>query len=98
MTKEMKTMNCPYCKIRTAITPVKTEVVINRTKYFSHITYKEKADIIWWLGLCNYCMQPVLVRQHHSFLDIFPRPLPPKSDENIPEYIRKDLDEAKLCF
>jgi hypothetical protein len=50
----------------------------------------------WWIVVCNACQQPVLVFAKGA--RIFPTPLPKPSHERIPEKLRKDLDEAKMCF
>jgi len=51
---------------------------------------------VWWIGICNGCNHPVLV--HDEGDTIYPHPLPSPSDRNIPEDIRTDLGEAKMCF
>ncbi len=43
---------------------------------------------------CEY-VAPGVGRTKRS---IYPYPFPPPTDERIPDYIRKDIDEAKLCF
>jgi len=56
----------------------------------------ESGSEIWWIGICNYCHKPVLVKNDGDI--VFPTPLPLPSDKRIPEHIRQDLDEAKICF
>jgi hypothetical protein len=48
------------------------------------------------MGICNNCNRPVLISGDNTI--IYPHPLPSPTDKRIPEKIRKDLDEAKLCF
>jgi hypothetical protein len=50
----------------------------------------------WWIGVCNSCGQPVLVRNDVEI--VYPAPLPPPSDSNLPKALKEDLDEAKRCF
>jgi Domain of unknown function (DUF4145) len=50
----------------------------------------------WWIGICNSCQKPVLVSDSGNI--IYPTPRPTPTDQNIPEVLREDLDEAKLCF
>lgn len=50
----------------------------------------------WWIGTCNNCDHPVLIRNHGD--EIYPHPRPEPTDRNVPDGIREDLDEAKQCF
>jgi hypothetical protein len=50
----------------------------------------------WWLGKCNACKQPMLVQGHGA--KVFPVPQPGPVSEHIPEPMRSDLREAKLCL
>jgi len=58
--------------------------------------WKTRHDEIWWIGICNYCFKPLLVKNDGEV--VFPRPLPSPTDKRIPEHIRKDIIEAKMCF
>jgi len=91
---------CPHCKRYTALTvapatAIKISEYSNYIKTIGAIWEKESNDI-WWIGVCNYCKNPVLV--HNQGDTVYPRPLPSPTDERIPEHIRRDIDEAKLCF
>jgi len=81
---------CPYCRRYTSLTPAPRAM-----DSYTCIWEREHNDI-WWIGICNYCKRPVLV--HNEGDTVYPYPLPSPSDEKIPEDIRKDLDEAKMCF
>jgi HEPN domain-containing protein len=50
----------------------------------------------WWIGICNSCHNPVLVRGEGQ--QIYPSPLPSPTDPAIPQELAKDLNEAKLCL
>ena len=50
----------------------------------------------WWIGVCNGCNHPVLVRGEGY--DVYPSPIPTPTDPAIPQELAKDLDEAKMCF
>jgi len=52
----------------------------------------------WWIGICNYCQNAVLVRDSGSHRTVVPQPIPSPTNEKIPDRIRKDLNEAKMCF
>jgi len=87
---------CPYCKRHTSLTPAPRTVECGYDKLRTICLWERGYNDIWWIGICNYCKQPVLV--HNKGDIIYPQPLPSPSDERIPENIRKDLDEAKICF
>jgi hypothetical protein len=50
----------------------------------------------WWMGVCNACHQPMLVKDVGS--KVFPTPQPGPVSEHIPEPMRADLREAKTCL
>ncbi len=94
-------MFCPYCHEKTGIGPVSTTA--------GHpAVSRPRANEIWWMGECQGCHKMVLVFQaSHRFsgqkgytdsYTIYPTPLPSPTDERIPEIIRSDLMEAKLCY
>lgn len=83
---------CPYCHQYTSITVASRTV---RNYKVSCIWERGHYDL-WWIGICNCCKNPVLV--HNEGETIYPHPLPPSPDKRIPQAIRKDLKEAKVCF
>ncbi len=90
---------CPWCKRHSSITPAITQVSDPygyERKIEAFCVWEREHNEIWWIGVCSYCDKPVLVLNAGN--EIYPHPLPSPSDERIPEKIRKDLDEAKLCF
>ena len=86
---------CPYCKRHTALQMAPAEYKIGHETYTTACAWQSRYGI-WWIGVCNYCNEPVLVKNEGDV--VFPTPLPSPSDERIPEHIRQDLDEAKICF
>ena len=48
------------------------------------------------IGICNNCKELCLV--YDNRVRVYPHPLPSPTDERIPEELRKDLDEAKICY
>lgn len=88
---------CPHCHRHTSVTLAATSVLTGllETKNVACMWERARGDL-WWIGVCNYCKNPVLV--HNEGDVVYPHPLPPQSDPAIPADIRSDLDEAKLCF
>jgi len=91
---------CPYCKRYTALTPasveVKCESIYSTYQKSVGAIWRRDYNDVWWIGVCNYCKNPVLV--HNEGDVVYPSPLPSPTDERIPEHIRKDINEAKLCL
>ncbi|MCX6740322.1 MAG: DUF4145 domain-containing protein [Candidatus Parcubacteria bacterium] len=50
----------------------------------------------YWMGQCNSCQKVILVNNHSS--EKYPMPLPEPIDSRILEPIRKDFEEANICF
>lgn len=87
---------CPHCNQFTLITVVTNNI----ERYGSKLTkciYRDRVPgCIWWIGECHNCNRVVLVL--NNGIEIYPKPKPKLSDERIPEDIREDIDEAKMCF
>jgi len=67
-----------------------------RARYDSSTT-----DTLYEIGECNGCDFHLLVvrnRTGGSIRTIYPYPLPKKTDNRIPELVKKDFDEALLCL
>ncbi len=86
---------CPYCKRYTALQMAPAKYKRGYDTYTTACAWESGSEI-WWIGICNYCHKPVLVKNDGDI--VFPTPLPLPSDKRIPEHIRQDLDEAKICF
>jgi len=82
---------CPYCHRYTSVDRVRVEVDCYEKKRYVDAFWRN-----WWMGVCNCCNNPVLILGYGD--RIYPTPLPSPTDKNIPEAIRNDLDEAKMCF
>jgi hypothetical protein len=92
---------CPHCRRHTSLreAPVEYECTgaySGRHKYITGAILKKDYNKTWWIGVCNSCREPVLVLNEGEV--IYPHQLPSPSDSRIPEHIRNDLDEAKICF
>jgi hypothetical protein len=91
---------CPHCRRSTSLKEAPVEY--NCRGYGGTHTYttgtlwKKDYNKIWWIGVCNYCRDPVLILNQGDI--IYPHPLPSPSDGRIPEHIKNDLDEAEICF
>lgn len=88
---------CPHCHKNTSLRSAQTHA-----HYGGHDFLVNTETIIapnrssWWIGLCNFCDEPVLVKGEGD--EYYPTPLPAPTDKRIPEDLRKDIDEAKKCF
>lgn len=88
MANTSKVMNCPHCHTRTSITPL-------NTIYGQASMVSDPRGVRWFIGSCNLCSNPVLVGEVNGV--IWPHPLPTQTAAEIPEAIRGNLDEAKMC-
>lgn len=87
---------CPYCRRHTSLTPAPVKYSCNRTEYTTEAFWQKSYGHTWWIGVCNACESPVLVLNKGD--RVYPSPLPSPTEKDIPELIRLDLDEAKICF
>lgn len=87
---------CPFCHQHTSVEPARVRVDQRYDEFYVDAVWEESEDDRWWIGVCNYCHSPVLVKNDAD--TIYPQPLPAPTDTNVPEDIRADLDEAKQCF
>ena len=83
---------CPYCHRFTALSVVISIHGGNHT----YVHKSEKNSKTWWMGMCNNCKEICLVVENGE--RVFPHPLPTPTDERIPENLKNELDEAKICF
>lgn len=89
-------MYCPYCHKHTSVTHARIKVWVGHSAYIGEGEWQADSGAVWWIGLCNFCHRPVLVRDDGQ--QIFPTPRPSPTDERMPSNIRSDLDEAKACM
>lgn len=89
---------CPHCRKHTALSVARApyEGEYQRTEYTAAHWTSPTTGHRWWIGICNGCGKPSLVRDGGEV--IYPTPLPSPTDDHIPKQIAADLDEAKLCF
>ena len=94
---------CPYCaKIVSFAWTALSEAGGNLDTYLR--CYFKDNFHIWAVGQCPNCNECVLIKgfseSNREIIpkNIYPYPLPSPVDHRIPEKIKKDLEEAKLCF
>lgn len=87
---------CPYCQRHTALSYAKIEYRSGTYKHELNAIWFKKSGEHWWIGICNNCQNPMLVKNDGE--QVYPTPFPSPTDERIPEPMRQDLIEAKLCF
>jgi Domain of unknown function (DUF4145) len=98
---------CPHCGQHTAISPAPLAIFVQRPNTPPNdIAEEEISKWIgnqephyqygtgrWWMGKCNACQKPVLVKDIGGV--VYPPPQPGPISEAIPEPMRSDLREAK---
>lgn len=103
MSVEWVSIYCPFCNQRTSLK--EAPVYYNDPDYTGYgggkiknakAKWQKNANESWWIGICNFCREPVLVLNDGE--KIYPAPLPSPTDSRIPPEVRNDLDEAKKCF
>lgn len=105
MVTEQTSIYCPHCHKHTALS------VADGRKYESVVgDYIKSGESIftnrtgmWWIGVCNSCSNCVLVRAlkapgGYAIHEIYPHPLPKPLDGRIPDFIKKDVEEANNCL
>ena len=84
---------CPSCREYTSITVRKRHIVVEG------IHYRNIPERAYEIGECNSCSQHFLVeRIGNKIKKIHPKPLPKPVDPRIPEFLKKDLEEAYACL
>ena len=87
---------CPYCHRHTSLHHTTNRVEIASGTYSIPADWQQGENAVWWIGMCNNCRRPVLVLNDGS--QVYPNPMPSPTDERIPNPMRSDLMEAKMCF
>jgi len=91
----MSTMHCPYCHVKTSITPTTRVAKVATYETIVDVSWNLNNGNRWWIGQCNNCHKPVLVFNKAEL--VFPNPMPSETSDLIPEHIRSNLVEAKKC-
>lgn len=91
------TMYCPHCQKHTSLQMAKTRFQGQYGGWDETFAIWEKdTKTKWWIGICNSCLNPVLVLNKCNV--IYPNGLPSPTDLNIPNPMKEDLIEAKTCY
>jgi hypothetical protein len=91
------TMFCPHCQKHTSIQVANAKYKGQYSgMYDTPAIWQKDESSTWWIGICNSCLEPVLVLNKCDI--IYPHELPSPTDNNIPDPMRTDLIEAKTCF
>ena len=87
---------CPHCRQHTALSEVLATASdgLNKRNYPARHVFSGRD--VWWMGVCNNCHKPSLVFNRGD--RIYPSPLPGGTSQDVPESIRSDIDEAKVCL
>ena len=87
---------CPHCRQYTSLTEVLASVGdgFGKRSYPARFVFDGRSS--WWMGVCNNCRKPSVVLGDGR--EIYPNPLPEPTSKEIPESIRLDIDEAKICL
>jgi len=93
---------CPWCHKHVALVWIALRYGIEHRGYatekIEEPIFYNTAEGNWSIGMCPSCKNCVLIKINDKRSSVFPNPLPTPTDERIPEKIRKDIDEAKICL
>lgn len=109
MVPDEVSLHCPHCGKHTAVSPAPLVVIVpspgtppneiaerSVKDWLNQTPYYRYGSGAWWLGKCNACQQPIVVRDRGA--KVFPTPQPGPVNDAIPEPMRSDLREAKQCL
>lgn len=92
-------LHCPFCGRHTAVSPAPLCFLGERREggvvpQGQMLVYDNGSA--WWLGKCNGCSMPLLVC--NAGTKVYPVPQPTPVSAEVPEPMRADLQEGKLCL
>ena len=93
---ELLSIYCPHCHKHTSLTPAPVKYKHSYDEYTTPAFWRKNQDVVWWIGVCHSCGDPVLIKNKGEVA--YPTPLPSPTEISIPEEIRTDIQEAKNCF
>ncbi len=91
-------IKCPYCHKQAVFQPAREPMECAGCKNVGEAPaiWRHPQGPIWWIGVCPGCQRPVLIRGRGE--EVHPPPRPQPAPEEVPEPIRRDFEEARLCF
>jgi hypothetical protein len=87
---------CPHCHKHTALSAGTTCCSTDHSIVFKDADWKSPSGDTWWIGICNGCGLPCLVKNQGEV--VYPHPRPSPTDKKIPKELARDLDESKICL
>jgi len=87
---------CPFCHKHTAPKMAQASFIYLNIPGHTDASWQENEFNKWWIGICNFCRRPMLIRNYGD--TVYPQPLPSPTNPNVPKDIAGDLDEAKMCL
>lgn len=101
MNSNSVSLHCPFCGRHTAVSvaPLSVPGDVGRRSVLPALGQMLGYDTgghFWWLGKCNGCEMPLLVCNEGRY--VYPTPQAGPVSTYIPDPMRGDLREAKLCL
>lgn len=87
---------CPHCHRHTGLNYAPAAYDTGYNKKYTPAVWSKSESESWWIGICNYCTEPVLCL--NGGRTIYPSELPQPTDDRVPEPMKTDFDEAKSCY
>jgi len=95
-------INCSWCNKEVALVWICLTNSLGRkmaTEMLSHPIIYLTSKGGWSIGMCPSCNNCSLIQLNgQEVINIFPHPRPTLTNTRIPENIRRDIEEAKLCL
>lgn len=93
-------LRCPFCKQHTAVSPAPLSP-FGQPHHDASVAFGVMLVFYgnggpWWIGQCHACRMPMMVLSKGT--RVLPPPQPDPVSDDIPEPMRRDLNEAKSCM
>lgn len=101
-------LHCPHCGRHTAVSPAPLAIIVGMEhmpngigdqsirKWLPMDPFYRWGGASWWMGKCNACEKPLLVKDRGAV--VYPTPQPGPVSADVPEPMNADLREAKQCL
>lgn len=87
---------CPFCHKHIAPMIARASYTYLTYSGYTNASWFDENGIQWWIGICNYCKKPMLIRDSGDI--VYPYQQPALADSRIPSDIATDLNESKMCL